>query len=105
MVNFAKKQEVKMSNQIEMVSLEDLVPKDNIHRRFEELFNFEKIKYMLLSLEKKSGRNGYGIVRLFKYLLYQFMEDLRSIYICRFISFVIKSKSMEGKRRGDKEEV
>jgi len=65
-----------MSNQIEMVSLEDLVPRDNIYRKFEELFNFEKIEHRLISLEKEQGRNGYGIVRLFKCLLYQFMEDL-----------------------------
>jgi len=65
-----------MSKQIEMVSLEDLVPQDNVYRRFEELFNFDKIKHRLDTLEKNLGRSGYGIVRLFKCLLYQFMEDL-----------------------------
>jgi len=70
------KQEVKMSKQIEMVSLEDLLPQDNVYRRFEELFNFDKIKHRLDTLEKNLGRSGYGIVRLFKCLLYQFMEDL-----------------------------
>jgi hypothetical protein len=70
------KEEVKMSKQIEMVSLEDLVPVDNLYRRFEELFDFEKIKQRQSNLEKNVGRNGYGKVRLFKCLLYQFMEDL-----------------------------
>jgi len=65
-----------MSKQIEMVSLEDLVSQDNVYRRFEELFNFDKIKHRLDTLEKNLGRSGYGIVRLFKCLLYQFMEDL-----------------------------
>jgi hypothetical protein len=55
-----------------MVSLEDLVPRDNVYRRFEELFYFEEIKDRLSTLEKDLGRNGYGIVRLFKSLLYQF---------------------------------
>ena len=65
-----------MISQIEMVSLEDLVPRDNSYRKFSELFNFKKIEYRLKKLEKKSGRTGYGMMRLFKCLLYQFMEDL-----------------------------
>jgi hypothetical protein len=42
-----------MSKQLEMVSLEELVPQDNIYRRFEELFDFEKIKHRLRSVEKE----------------------------------------------------
>lgn len=62
--------------QIEMISLEELVPADSNYRKFEELFNFKKIEYRLKKLEKDLGRTGYGMVRLFKSLLYQFMEDL-----------------------------
>jgi len=65
-----------MSAQIEMVCLEDLVPQENVYRKFEELFNFRKIEYRLVKLEKRLGRTGYGMSRLFKCLLYQFMEDL-----------------------------
>ena len=64
------------SAQIEMVSLEDLVPKDHTYRKFSELFNFKKIRYRLKKLEKRLGRTGYGMERLFQCLLYQFMENL-----------------------------
>lgn len=63
-------------NQIEMISLDELVPQDNVYRKFKELFNFKKIEYCLVKLEKRLGRTGYGMSRLFKCLLYQFMEDL-----------------------------
>ena len=62
--------------QIEMISLEELVPSDSDYRKFTKLFNFKKIEYRLKKLEKELGRTGYGMVRLFKCLLYQFMEDL-----------------------------
>ena len=63
-------------SQIEMISLEELVPVNSNYRKFVELFNFKKIEYRLKGLEKDLGRAGYGMVRLFKCLLYQFMEDL-----------------------------
>lgn len=59
-----------------MISLEELVPRDSEYRRFEELFNFKEIEYRLKKLEKHLGRSGYGMRRLFKCLLYQFMENL-----------------------------
>ena len=62
--------------QIEMISLEELVATDSDYRKFKKLFNFKKIEYRLKKLEKDLGRTGYGMVRLFKCLLYQFMEDL-----------------------------
>ena len=62
--------------QIEMISLEELVPADSDYRKFEKLFNFKRIEYRLKKSEKILGRTGYGVVRLFKCLLYQFMEDL-----------------------------
>lgn len=62
--------------QIEMVSLDMLVPEGHNYRKFGEVFDFGKIEYRLKKLEKSTGRTGYGMVRLFKCLLYQFMEDL-----------------------------
>jgi IS5 family transposase len=63
-------------DQIEMVSLEDLVPANHPYRKFVLLFNFKRIEYRLKKLEFNVGRDGYGIERLFKCLLYQFMENL-----------------------------
>ena len=91
--------------QMEMVSLDMLVPQGHSYRRFAKVFDFEKIEYRLKKLENKLGRTGYGIVRLFKYLLYQFMEDLsdrqleeavRSNVICRwFCGFGLTERTPE----------
>lgn len=63
-------------DQVEMISLDGLVPVNHTYRKFASLFDFKKIEYRLNKLESDSGRDGYGIKRLFKCLLYQFMEDL-----------------------------
>ncbi len=47
-----------MSNQIVMISLEDLVPENHIYRKFSELWNFEGIKKQLNSLEKDNNYKG-----------------------------------------------
>ena len=65
-----------MTQQIEMICLEDLVPKDHIYRRFADLWKFENIKKYLKEAEKDNNYKGYGVLRLFKCLLLQFMEDL-----------------------------
>jgi IS5 family transposase len=65
-----------MTAQMEMVLLSDLVPKDHNYRKFKEVFNFKKIDYRLKKMESDTGCKGYGMARLFKCLLYQFMEDL-----------------------------
>ena len=62
--------------QIEMVCLDNLVPQTHTYRKFAKLFDFYQISSHLIKLESSSGRNGYGMLRLFKCLLYQFMEDL-----------------------------
>lgn len=62
--------------QVTMISLEELVPAKHNYRKIKEVFNFRKIDYRLKGMESSKGRNGYGMDRLFKCLLYQFMEDL-----------------------------
>ena len=62
--------------QVTMISLEELVPAKHNYRKFKEVFNFRKIDYRLKGMESSKGSNGYGMDRLFKCLLYQFMEDL-----------------------------
>ena len=58
-----------MSQQIIMVSLNELVPADHIYRRFCGLWNFESVKKHLKSVEKDNNYKGYGVLRLFKCLL------------------------------------
>ena len=71
--NKLKKMSVK---QVTMISLEELMPAKHNYRKFKEVFNFRKIDYRLKGMESEKGSKGYGMDRLFKCLLYQFMEDL-----------------------------
>jgi len=74
-----------MSHQIEIISLEELVPSDHQYRRFIDVFDFSKVKHHLKSVEKDSNYKGYGVDRLFKCLLLQFMEDVSDRELARMI--------------------
>ena len=74
------------SHQVTMVTLEELVSKNHQYRKFKELFNFREVEPELLSVEKEANYKGYGVVRLFKCLLLQFMEDLSDRELERYIS-------------------
>lgn len=63
-------------HQIEMVTLEDLVPMDHSYRKFAAIWAFEHVNKELQKIEKANPYKGYGRLRLFKGLLLQFMEDL-----------------------------
>jgi transposase, IS5 family len=65
-----------MSSQIEMVSLEELVPNNHIYRKFKELWSFSEIEKEMNQMELNSNHKGFGAFRLFLCLLVQFMEDL-----------------------------
>ena len=68
-----------------MISLEDLVPKSHSYRRFVEIFNFDSIASILALAEKDANYKGYGVLRLFKCLLLQFMEDISDRELQRFL--------------------
>jgi len=65
-----------MSNQVVMISLEELVPSNHIYRKFLKLWKFDNAAKQLKKIEKDNNYKGYGVLRLFKCLLLQFMEDL-----------------------------
>ena len=65
-----------MPRQIEMVSLEELIPTDHPYRYFKQTLSPLFIERCLSSISSDLGRDGYGIVRLFYGLLLQFIEDL-----------------------------
>lgn len=65
-----------MSQQLMMVSLDDLVPENHIYRKFSKLWDFNGIKKQLADVERNNNYKGYGVLRLFLCLLLQFMEDL-----------------------------
>ncbi len=74
-----------MSNQVIMVSLNDLVPADHIYRKFLELWDFKRTEKRLKKLEKNNNYKGFGVLRLFKCLLLQFMEDLSDRELKKFM--------------------
>lgn len=63
-------------NQLELVSLEMLVPKTHNYRRFKALWDFKTIEKRLSKLQSSPTYEGYGMMRLFLCLVVQFMEDL-----------------------------
>ena len=71
--------------QVEMISLEDLVPATHSYRKFIELWSFKYASKQLKKLEADNNYKGYGILRLFKCLLLQFMENLSGRELERFI--------------------
>lgn len=66
------------SDQMEMVSLEQLVSAEHVYRKFMQLLDFTSIAERLQKLEnnKHHGAKGYGIEVLFRCLLLQFIEDV-----------------------------
>jgi transposase, IS5 family len=74
-----------MSKQVIMIALDDLVPNEHIYRRFAALWQFEGVKKYLKDIEKDNNYKGYGVMRLFKCLLLQFMEDLSDRELERFL--------------------
>ena len=74
------------ANQITMVSLNQLVSSTHQYRKFKELFNFDAAAKELASVEFPANYKGYGVLRLFKCLLLQFMEDLSDRELERYLS-------------------
>ena len=72
-------------NQMEMVSLDQLVPSNHSYRRFIKLWNFKGIEVILSSVKSSNPNEGYGIGRIFRCLLLQFMEDLSDRELEKFL--------------------
>ena len=71
--------------QIEMISLEDLVPENHNYRKFNRTWSFKFVETHLKTLEKDNPHKGHGPLRLFKCLLLQFMENLSDRELVRYI--------------------
>ena len=61
--------------QITFVNLEDLVDENHTYRKFYEHLDFSLCEKALGELDPQGSFKGYGITRLFKVLVLQFMED------------------------------
>lgn len=73
------------ASQITMISLNQLVSRNHQYRRFKELFDFEIVSKELREVESGANYKGYGISRIFKCLLLQFMEDLSDRELERYL--------------------
>ena len=71
--------------QYELVNLEELVVANHEYRKFKLLWKFKEIEKTLQKLKSNNPHEGYGINRLFKCLLLQFMEDLSDRELERYI--------------------
>jgi|APCry1669189665_1035243.scaffolds.fasta_scaffold18163_2 hypothetical protein len=71
--------------QMEMVSLDQLVPPNHSYRRFIKLWNFKGIEVILSSVKSSNPNEGYGIGRIFRCLLLQFIEDLSDRELEKFL--------------------
>jgi len=74
------------TEQIEMVSLEQLVPQDHVYRRLKNLLRFSNIVHAARVREASVGAIGFTIPRLIMCLILQFMEDLSDREFERFIA-------------------
>lgn len=72
-------------HQVEMISLDDLVPSSHNYRRFVSIWNFSNVAKKLKKLEKDNPYKGYGLLRLFKCILLQFMEYLSDRELARYL--------------------
>ena len=64
------------TDQVEMVSIEQLVLKEHTYRRLKELLRFPSIIRAAKVKESPLGAIVFGIPRLIMCLILQFMEDL-----------------------------
>jgi len=72
-------------NQIEMISLENLIPQSHNYRKFVKIWSFQYVEKELKKLEKNNPYKGFGLLRLFKCLLLQFMENLSDRELERYM--------------------
>ena len=71
--------------QIEMICLDDLVPQNHNYRKFVKIWSFKHAEKRLKKLEKNNPNKGHGILRIFKCLLLQFIENCSDRELERFI--------------------
>jgi transposase, IS5 family len=72
-------------NQLEMVSLDELVSRTHMYRRFIKLWDFKGVEAILSTVKSLNPHEGYGLNRLFRCLLLQFMEDLSDRELEKFL--------------------
>ena len=72
-------------NQYQFVCLNQLVDPNHNYRKFLNYWSFKFAAKELKNLDKDNPYKGYGLLKLFKCLLLQFMEDLSDRQLERFL--------------------
>lgn len=78
--------------QMEMVSVDSLVPKEHPYRKLKETLDFTKIVKSVKVKENELGATGYTVIRLVLCLILQFMENLSDRQFQRFMEENIAGK-------------
>ena len=76
--------------QMEMVDLDSLVPSTHTYRRFQQYV--PDVQEVFAEIIHIKGAEGYGIERLFRCLLLQFMEDLSDRDLQRYLEENLAAK-------------
>ena len=74
------------TEQIEMVSVEQLVPENHAYRKLKSLLDFDKITKAVNIKISETGAIGFGRTRLILCLILQFMEDSSDREFERFMA-------------------
>jgi IS5 family transposase len=74
------------TEQMEMVSVDQLVPEKHTYRKLKKLLDFTHIAKSVKVKENEVGATGFGKLRLIMCLILQFMEDLSDREFERFIA-------------------
>jgi IS5 family transposase len=78
--------------QVEMVSIEQLIPAKHTYRKLKRLLDFERIARSAKVKTYEMGADGFGKIRLIMCTILQFMEDLSDREFERFISENVAGK-------------
>ena len=81
-----------MQNQLEAVSLELLVDANHPYRKFIKFLNENDVRNSLQDIQKITTYEGFGVVRLFKCLLLQFIENLSDRELERYLKENLAAK-------------
>ena len=78
--------------QVEIVIIDDLVPKEHAYRKLKGLIDFDRIIKSVKIKNSELGAIGYGLTRLIMCLILQFMEDISDREMERFIAENVAGK-------------
>lgn len=74
------------------ISIDDLILDNHNYRKFKAIWSFKNTQEVLMQYESQNNYKGFGILRLFKCLLLQFMENLSDRELERYMQENIAAK-------------